>query len=423
VDFNKIIERVKNILLTPKTTWPVIAEEPATTAGIYKGYVLILAAIPAVFGFLKAVMIGYSLPFAGTVTVGFGWALSSTLLTYVLSIVGVFIAALIVDVLAPTFGGQKNSVQALKAVAYAYTASWIAGVGAIVPWLSLLIAILGGIYSIYLLYLGLPPNMKVAPEKAGGYTAVVVIVAIIVGWVVNLTVVGIMGTGMYARGAFNTSPASSSSSSEIDVDPDSSLGKLQKWGKQMEAASKNMEAAQKSGDSKAQGEAIGSMLGAALGGGGGKVEALPPDRIKALLPDSLAGMPRKSIEAERNSALGIQVSRSEAQYGGDDGSSLRVEVTDVGNAQGLMLLAGWTSIETDKESDSGFEKTYRKDGRLVHEQWDKVAQTGKYSVVLGERFIAEVSGRAANLDQLKQALSGVDLAALEALKNEGRKVE
>lgn len=418
MDFNKLIERVRSILVTPKTTWPVIAEEPATTASIFKGYVLILAAVPALFGFLDAALIGYNIPFGGTIRIGFGLALSSALLGYCLSLVGVFIAAFIVNALAPTFGGQQNSVQALKAVAYAYTASWIAGVGAIVPYLSLLIAIAGAVYSIYLLYLGLPPNMKVSQERAAGYTAVVVVVAIVIGWIISLTVGGIMGAS-FARGGFSAS----SSSSDIQVDPDSSLGKLQKWGEEMEKAGKQMEAAQKSGSTQDQGKAVGAMLGAVLGGGADKVEALPPDRMKSFLPESLAGMPRKSVSAERNTALGFQVSKGQAQYGGDEGSPLSVEIMDVGGAQTLMLLAGWASLEGEKESDSGYEKTYRQDGRLVHEEWDKSSQSGKYAVVLGERFIAEVSGSAPSMDHLKAALTNLDLRGIESLKNEGRKVE
>src|SRR5262245_61370270 len=80
VDFQKLIYRLKNILVTPKTAWPVIAEEPATTGSIFKGYVLILAAIPAVFGLLSAVAIGTRIPFGGVIRIGFGFALSSALL-------------------------------------------------------------------------------------------------------------------------------------------------------------------------------------------------------------------------------------------------------------------------------------------------------------------------------------------------------
>jgi hypothetical protein len=418
MDFNKLIERVKAILLTPKATWPVIAQEPTTTADLYKGYVLILAAVPAVFGFLDAVLFGYDIPFAGNVRMGFGFALSTALLTYGLSIFAVFLMALIVDMLAPNFGGQKSSVQALKAVAYAFTASWVAGVGAIVPYLSLLIALAGAVYSIYLLYLGLPPNMKVPQERAAVYTAVVVVVAIVLSWVVNFTV----GTIMFSRGGFPSS-VESRDSSDIRVDPDSSLGKLQKWGEEMEKAGQKFEAAQKSGDGKAQGEALGAVMGAVLGGGADRVESLPPERMKAMLPESLAGMTRKSISAERNSALGLQVSKSEAQYVGDDSLPLSVEITDTGGAGGLMLLAGWANLEQDRETDTGYEKTYRQNGRMVHEEWDHSAQSGTYTLVLGERFIAEIRGRAASMDQLKTALTSLDLSALEALKNEGRKPE
>ena len=50
--------------------------------------------------------------------------------------------------------------------------------GLILPGIGWLIALVGGIYSIYLLYLGLSPTMKSPVEKSGGYTAVSIIIAI-----------------------------------------------------------------------------------------------------------------------------------------------------------------------------------------------------------------------------------------------------
>ena len=148
MDLNKLIARVKGILLTPKTEWPVIAGESTTVADLYKGYIMWLAAIPPIFAFLVAVRF-----FAGL-------ALSQLIVTYALGLAMVFVVALIVDALAPSFGGTKDRVQALKTVAYAYTASWIAGIAAILPFISLLIMLVAGIYGIYLLYLGLPHTMK-----------------------------------------------------------------------------------------------------------------------------------------------------------------------------------------------------------------------------------------------------------------------
>ena len=118
MDFNKLIARVKAILLTPKTEWPVIAGEPATVADLYKGYIIWLAAIPPVFTFLKMTLIGSTLPFAGTFRLGVGAGLSQLILSYALSLAMFFVVALIIDALAPNFGGTRDRVQALKTIAY-----------------------------------------------------------------------------------------------------------------------------------------------------------------------------------------------------------------------------------------------------------------------------------------------------------------
>jgi hypothetical protein len=414
VDFNKLIARVKGILLTPKTEWPVIAEEPATTADLYKNYILILAAITPIFSFLKLSLIGVSMPFMGTMRFGIGAGLTNMVVGYILARVGVFVLMLIVDALAPTFGGQKNQVQALKTVAYAYTASWVAGVAQIVPWLGMLIMLIAGLYGIYLLYLGLPHTMKAPQDKAVGYTVVVIIVAIVIGFVISLVVGTVTGMGAAMRsGAFT----SHTDSSDVHFDKDSPMGKLEQWSKSVEQASKQMDAAQKSGDQQAQADAMKSMMGAALGGG--DVESLAPDRLKPFLPDTMLGMPRKELSAQRNGAMGMQISQADATYANDDGRSVRLQITDTGSAKGLLGLAGWAGVEGERETSSGYEKTYRQDGRLVHEKWN--GSHGEYAVILGDRFTVEVDGNVGSINDLKAALAQVNLAGLEALKNEGVK--
>src|SRR3546814_18930124 len=94
-----------------------------------------------------------------------------------------YVVALIINALAPTFGGRKDQLQAVKVIGYAWTAAWVAGIAAIVPWPGWLVVLAGGIYSIYLLYLGLPHTMKCPPEKAAGYTVVPPTTAVVLGWV------------------------------------------------------------------------------------------------------------------------------------------------------------------------------------------------------------------------------------------------
>ncbi len=185
-----LVPRVKGILLSPKSEWPVIDAEPATIAGLYTGYIMPLAALPVIAGFLALVLL------AGGIPVAVGTAITIAIAGYIRSLIGIFVVAFIIDALAPTFGGQKNLVQAHKAIAYAATAAWIAGIALIIPILGGLVTLVGALYSLYLLYLGLPVVMKAPADKAAGYTVVVVVAAIVVA-VVLAMIMRVFGYGGY----------------------------------------------------------------------------------------------------------------------------------------------------------------------------------------------------------------------------------
>ncbi len=174
-----LVERVKGILLSPKTEWSVIDTEPATPVELYKQYIAPLAAIGPVaqlIGWLAFGVYGYRPPILS--------ALVTTIVMYVLTLVGTYVLALIIDALAPTFNGHRSQIQALKVAAYSSTAAWLAGVFGLIPALSVLM-IIGSLYSLYLLYLGLPVLMKSPRDKALVYTGVVVVAGIIVFIVIS----------------------------------------------------------------------------------------------------------------------------------------------------------------------------------------------------------------------------------------------
>lgn len=178
-----LVNRTKNILLQPKQEWQVIDAEPAGVTGLYTGFIAPLSAVGPVASIIGMSLFGISLPFAGTYRLPLTTALTSGVVRYVLGLVGVFVLALIIDALAPTFAGQRNRVQALKVAAYSSTAAWVVGIVGIVPALGIL-GILG-LYSLYLLYLGLPVLMKAPQEKAMGYTVVVIVCAVVIFFVVG----------------------------------------------------------------------------------------------------------------------------------------------------------------------------------------------------------------------------------------------
>jgi hypothetical protein len=415
ITMSSLVTRVQNILMTPKTEWPVIAAEPETTAGLFTKYILIVSALSPIAMVLKSTLIGTTIPFVGTFRMGLGASVSIAVASYVLGLISVFLFALIINALAPTFSSQKDSVQALKSAAYAMTAAWVGGVAQIIPWIGWLIGLALGVYGIYLLYLGLPHTMKTPAEKAGGYTAVTVIAAIILSWIC-WAIVG----NIAARGMFGATGMPSITSAGGSFEKGSAGAALEDWAKNMEAAGKAVEESAKQNNGAPSGAAIGALVGAAVAGGKG-VDAMSSDEIKAYLPETLGGLPRTSTSAERNAAMGFQVAEAKADYSDGAGKSLRLEINDTGGAKGILALASWANVEEEKEWQGGYEKTYRADGRIVHERWDSASGNGEYSLIVGDRFSVELSGHASNIDELKSTLAnGVNLDGLETVAREAR---
>jgi hypothetical protein len=183
-------DRVIKILTTPKTEWPVIEAESTDVAKLYTGYIAILAAIPAVASFLGSTMIG--LPLIGRTPMTYAFV--TMVLTYAASLATVYISALIIDKLAPSFDSTPNFIQALKLVAYSLTAGWVAGVLNIIPMLGIL-TVLAALYGIYLFYLGLPVMMKTPEAKVIIYMVVSAVVIFVVT-VILMVIVGAMAGTM-----------------------------------------------------------------------------------------------------------------------------------------------------------------------------------------------------------------------------------
>jgi len=179
------VKRVKGILLTPETEWPEIEQEPGTPAYLFPNYVVYLAAIPPIAGFIGGSIIGVMVPPIGIIRVPLFTGLLGAVIGYVLSFAIVYVVAIIIDQLAPRFGGLKDFSNALKVTVYSFTPYWIAGIFQLIAGLRFL-SIVISFFGVYLLWLALPRLMKVPPEKAVAYVAVSAACAIVMVAVVRL---------------------------------------------------------------------------------------------------------------------------------------------------------------------------------------------------------------------------------------------
>jgi len=184
-----LIERAKNIIISPAREWNVISTETPDTGKIITGYVLPLAGAAAIAAF-----IGYA--FIGRYYTGMTWGLYHGLNVLIGALLSVFVSAFIIDALAPSFGSEKNMGRSVQLVAYSYTPAWVGGLLAIGPVLGL-IGALAGLYGLYLLYVGMPVMKKTPEDKHVGYFVVSLLVMIVVfmliGWIIGRLLLSVFG--------------------------------------------------------------------------------------------------------------------------------------------------------------------------------------------------------------------------------------
>jgi hypothetical protein len=374
-----LVERVKAILVKPKETWPTIAGEEATPGDLITRYAIPLVAIGPIAGFIGGQLFGISAVFV-TIKPGLMAGLTTAAVTFVMGIVSLILMALVVDFLAPKFEGQANRTQAFKLCTYSLTAGWIAGIFGLFPALGLL-GLLAALYGIYLFYLGATPVMKVPEAKAGGFTAVTIVVMIVL-YIVLGSITASVST-MFGGGLAAQMAAADDSNVEVNIP---GLGKIES--DKLAEAGKALEAA-------SQGEA----------------KPVDTAALQALLPASLAGMPRTVLESNAVGEMGKGV---EATYEAGD---RRVEVSIIDSA-GLGALAGIGAamgMEQSREDADGFERTTTTDGQLQIEKWSNSGKRGTYTRQVAGRFMVTAEGDAESFDQLKAMVAAIDVAKLAGL--------
>jgi hypothetical protein len=344
---SSLASRAKNIILTPSTEWPVIDAEPATIGGIYKAYVLPLAAIPAIARLIGNLLFGINI-------FGVAWrpspvtAIGDAIASYIMSLVIVFVLAVIIDLLAPTFGGARNQTQAFKVAAYANTAGWLAGVLLVLPSLAPIAALLG-LYGLYLLYLGLPLLMRSPPDKAFGYTAVAIVAAILL-FIIAGAVVGAAGR------LFGPPP--------ITVTDSSMAGTVTlPGGAKVDIA--QLAAAAREADMAAKGVKIADN--------GTMKATVSPSSLLALLPANVGSFHRTEVASSGANVAGVGGAHAEARYE-SAGSSIKLGLTDMAAAGAIASLDAAFDVQANRETANGYERTRAENGRMVSEKWDRPSQ-------------------------------------------------
>ncbi len=378
---SNIIERVKNILLTPQAEWDRIAGEPANVGKIYIGYVLPLAAIAAICSFIGLSLIGAS-AFGVTVRIPVVSGLVGAVIQVVMALVGTYVLAIITNMLAPNFGSQQNIGQAHKLAAYGSTASFVASVFAIYPPLAMLSIL--GLYSLVLMYIGLPRVMKTPEDKRIGYLATIIIIAIVL-WIVIGVVTGavrtaIGGTAIPGITMGQTTPGASAPSAQGQLTLPGGgtvdLSDIEKMGK------------------------------AASEGGGA---AIDPARLQEQLPQSLPGG-YQLTSTSSSSAMGT--AQAEGVYQNGD-AQLTLTIVHMGAMGAVAAMAAGMNVQENRQDADGFSRTQTIDGRVYTEEVSNSARSAKYGIIGRGVAVTADGSNGVTLDQARAAVETISVQRLE----------
>ncbi|HYA56361.1 MAG TPA: Yip1 family protein, partial [Nitrososphaerales archaeon] len=173
-------------------------DTPATVRGIMVNYVAVLAAIP-----FFATLIGYLWYYDLFIPFGFAgsfvaYAFLYAILLYIFDVIAVYVVALVIGFLAPTFGSSNDKIKNLKLAAFIFTPAFLIGILDIIPFLEIL-TILGILYGLYILYLGLPIILGTPKERVVTYVVAVVVATFIVYFVIA-AIIGVITAAAFHVG-------------------------------------------------------------------------------------------------------------------------------------------------------------------------------------------------------------------------------
>jgi hypothetical protein len=387
-----LIARVRDLLLQPKEEWPKIAAEPATVGSLYANYVIYLAAIPVLCTLIGSLVFGYG--FGGfTYRPSFFGAVATAILQYAMQLGGIYVFALIIDALAPRFGGTKDRVGAFKLAAYGATASWLAGVFYLFPVLHVLALL--GLYSLYLLYTGVPILMRLPADRALSFTGALIVIGLVIGLVAGALVAAMLPSPQPATYGKVGGTISLPGGASLDMD------KLDKAAKQLEQMSK--QAAQPADEGAADGKQSSGQ------------RAIAPDDLKSLLPATLSGgFRRTDTSTASGGAAGFDFGSAKAVYAKGD-ARITLSLTDMGAIGALAALGSAFGANTSEETATSYSKMGQIDGRMTMEEFNRETSVGKFAVIAGDRVMVEAEGSGASMDALKSAVESIDLGQVEAL--------
>lgn len=175
------IQHIIGLFSDPTNQWVKIREQQKSSDKKGVGFVFVLAAIPAISGYIGTTQVGWRIGVGEPIRITGESAISIAIIYYLALIVGVFTIGWVIHLLGKAYEVVKPLPLCIALAAYTATPLFLIGIMEVYPvlWLNMLLGLPALAYTVYLLYSGLPIMMEISAERGFLYSSAVLAVGLI----------------------------------------------------------------------------------------------------------------------------------------------------------------------------------------------------------------------------------------------------
>lgn len=168
------------LFVHPTQEWRRLKASRKTVGQVLR-YILLLAAIPVICGFIGTTQFGWQVGSAERVRLSVGSAAVIAVLYYLVIIVAVLCVGWMIHWMAATYGAEQSLTQCIVLAAFIPVPLFLVGVFQIIPilWLNLLVGLPALAYTVFLLYTGIPEFMEIPAERGFLFASAVLAVGLV----------------------------------------------------------------------------------------------------------------------------------------------------------------------------------------------------------------------------------------------------
>ncbi|HEX8588044.1 Yip1 family protein [Pseudomonas sp.] len=194
-----MIHHVLGLFTHPDQEWQEIRGEGDESIGhLYLTHTLLLAAIPPVSAYIGTTQVGWAIADRAPVMLTSDSAVWMALMSYIALLAGVGVMGGFIHWMARTYDATPTLARCVAFATYTATPLFLGGLAALYPhmWLGMMVGLAAVCYTVYLLYVGLPVFMAVAPDEGFMFSSSVLAVGLVVLVAIMAFTVVLWGVGI-----------------------------------------------------------------------------------------------------------------------------------------------------------------------------------------------------------------------------------